>query len=260
MADSLFNNDATEPQLDDNKDYLVDLVGEGKKFKDAQALAKGKWFADQQIEIQNKRMDQLRADYLQLKADYDARAKLEEYLDKLQDKTLTQQTQANETTHNVRTETNAPAIKPEDIDARFKALRSEEKAQSNLDTVMAKLQEQYADNWQTVLKNKTQELDLTEDEVNAMARRSPKLFFKTMDLDQPRAQQPNQTPPRSDARFVPQGAPKKTWSYYQELYKKNPKLYYDPKMTQEMVEAHAALGEEFEDGDFRKYGDSLRNR
>jgi hypothetical protein len=253
MADSLFEQEQ-EPQLDESKNYLTDLVGEGKKFKDAEALAKGKWYADAQIEIQNKKMDQLRQDYLNLKADYDARAKLEELMDQMQ--TKPQQTQSSE--QPTVKESNAPAIKPEDIDARFRALRSEEKAQSNFDIVMEKLRDQYASNWQTVLKNKTEELGLTNDEVDAMARRSPKLFFKTMDLDQPRLQQPNQAPPRTlETRFAPQGSPKKTWSYYQALFKKDPKLYYDPKMTQEMVQAHADLGEAFEDGDFKRFGDSL---
>lgn len=246
-----------EPQLDQSKDYLSELVGEGKKFKTPADLAKGKWYADAQIEIQNKRMDQLRQDYLNLKADYDARAKLEEYLDQLQ--TKPQNTPSNEQPPvNV---SNAPAIKPEDIDARveqrIREARTAEKAQQNFDTVMDKLKEQYATSWQNVLKEKTEELGLTAEEVDAMARRSPKLFFKTMDLDRPQQQQQFQTPPRSDTRFRPQGEAKKTWSYYQELFKKDPKLYYDPKMTQEMVESHAKLGAEFEDGDFRKYGDTV---
>jgi hypothetical protein len=259
MADSLFN-DPIEPQLDQNKNYLSDLVGPDKKFRDAEALAKGKWYADAQIEIQNKKMDQLRNDYLQLKADYDARAKLEEYLDQLQTKPQ------NIPTHvepQVKTD-NAPAIKPEDIEALINRRLSESKvsdrAEQNFNTVTERLKEQYGNSWQTVLKQKTEEIGLTSDEVDAMARRSPKLFFKTMDLDKPPAAAPFPAPPRSDTRFVPQGAPKKTWTYYQEQFKKNPKLYYDPKMTQEMVEAHAQLGTEFEDGDFRIYGDSLTNR
>lgn len=243
------------PQIDETQTYYDKLVGPNAKFKDNEALAKGKWYSDAQIEIQNKRMDQMRNDYLQLKADYDARAKLEEYLDRLQT-TPTQTTQSNETTPTVK-ESNAPAIKPEDIDRRFQELRTQEKAQQNFDVVMEKLKEQYADRWQSVLKERTQELELSAEEVDAMARRSPKLFFKTMDLDRPTQQQQFQAPPRSDVRFNPQGAPKKTWSYYQELYKKDPKLYYDPKMTQEMVESHAKLGSEFEDGDFRKFGDTI---
>jgi len=259
MADSLFT-DPIEPQLDQSKNYLSDLVGPDKKFKDMEALAKGKWYADAQIEIQNKKMDQLRQDYLQLKADYDARAKLEEYLDQIQTKPQ------NIPTHEqpiVKTD-NAPAIKPEDIEALINRRLSESKvsdrAEQNFNTVTDKLKEQYGNSWQTVLKQKTEEIGLTSDEVDAMARRSPKLFFKTMDLDKPLTVTPFPAPPRSDTRFVPQGAPKKTWTYYQEQFKKNPKLYYDPKMTQEMVEAHAQLGTDFEDGDFRIYGDSLTNR
>jgi hypothetical protein len=257
MADSLFEarqEEVAEPQLDPNKKYLEDLVGTDKKFKDVESLAKGKWYADAQIEIQNKRMDQLRADYLALKADYDARAKLEEYLDRIQ--TKPQNTQSNEETQPVK-ESNVPAMRPEDIDRRFVELRSKEKAEQNFNTVMAKLKEQYANNWQNVLMEKTEELGLTAEEVDAMARRSPKLFFKTMDLDQPRQQSPYQAPPKSDTRFAPQGAPKKTWTYYQELFKKDPKLYYNPKMTQEMVESAAELGDAFQDGDFKKYGDSF---
>jgi hypothetical protein len=261
MTNDLFADPAElgPPQIDESKNYLNDLVGQDKKFKDVEALAKGKWYADAQIEVQNKKMDQLRNDYLQLKADYEARAKLEEYLDQIQNKP--QSTLINEDTHTVK-ESNAPAIKPEDIDSminkRIAESKTADRAQQNLDVVMEKLREQYATNWQTVLKERTEELGLTAEEVNAMARRSPKLFFKTMDMDQPRQQQQQfQAPPRSDTRFAPQGAPKKTWTYYQDQYKKNPKLYYDPKMTQEMVESHAALGTEFEDGDFRVYGDTL---
>jgi hypothetical protein len=262
MADSLFD-DPTEPQLDQSKNYLNDLVGPDKKFKDTESLAKGKWYADAQIEIQNKKMDQLRNDYLQLKADYEARAKLEEYLDQIQSKP--QNTPQHDNTPIHAAESNAPAIKPEDIETMINKRISEskvsDKAQQNFDVVMDKLREQYASNWQTVLKQKTEELGLTANEVDAMARRSPRLFFKTMDLDKPMQQQQQfPTAPRSDTRFAPQGAPKKTWSHYQAMFKKDPKLYYDPKMTQEMVESHAQLGEDFEDGDFRVYGDSLRNR
>jgi hypothetical protein len=255
MADSLFETQETqEPQIDPNKKYLEDLVGTDKKFKDVESLAKGKWYADAQIEIQNKRMDQLRADYLELKANYDARAKLEEYLDQLQTQPQ-QQTQSNE--QPTVKESNAPAMKPEDIDRRFAELRSKEKADQNFNTVMARLKEQYANNWQNVLKEKTEELGLTSVEVDAMARRSPDLFFRSLGLEQPQRQQQDQAPPRSDTRFAPQGKPKKTWTYYQELYKKDPKLYYNPKMTQEMIESAAELGDAFADGDFKIYGDSL---
>ena len=254
MADSLFETqENSEPQLDPNKKYLEDLVGTDKKFKDVESLAKGKWYADAQIEIQNKRMDQLRADYLSLKADYDARAKLEEYLDQIQNKP--QQTQSNE--QPPVKESNAPAIKPEDIDRRFSELRAQEKADNNFNTVMAKLKEQYANGWQNVLKEKTEELGLTSTEVDAMARRSPDLFFRSLGLDQLQQRQPNQAPPKSDNRFAPQGKPRKTWTYYQELYKKDPKLYYNPKMTQEMIDSAAELGDAFADGDFKVYGDSL---
>lgn len=240
----------TEPQIDETRDYLTDLVGDGKKFKTTQDLAKGKAHSDAYIEIQNRRMDQLRQDYLQLKADYDARAKLEELLDKLP----VQQSQARHEQPPVEVENKAPAFDLNQLDdlvsKRLTQARSDEKAQDNYQQVVDRLKGQYADRWQNVLKERTDELGLTPDEVNAMARRSPKLFFRSMGLEQ----QPNtenfQTPPRSDQRFTPKGAQKRTWSYYQELKNKDRKAYLDPKMQTQMARDAVELGEEFNDGDF----------
>jgi hypothetical protein len=257
MADSLFEEPQDDaPQIDPNKKYLEDLVGEGKKFKDIESLAKGKWYADAQVEVQNKRMDQMRKDYLQLKADYDARAKLEEYLDQIQAKPQINTPQSEAPKQEV---SNAPAINPDDIEQivakKFAESKAEDRASANLSSVMSKLKERYGSQYQNILKEKTEELGLTTEEVNAMARRSPELFYRSMGLNQPQQQQNFQAPPKSDTRFAPQGAPKKTWTYYQDMLKKDPKLYYNAKVTQEMVESMAELGDDFKDGDFRLYGD-----
>ena len=59
----LLNNNNQDPIIDESKDYLSELVGEDKKFKTPAELAKGKWHADQTIELMKKRMDDLRADF-----------------------------------------------------------------------------------------------------------------------------------------------------------------------------------------------------
>jgi hypothetical protein len=255
MTESLFDQqEQTEPQVDPNEKYYEKLVGPAAKFKDNEALAKGKWYSDQMIEIQNKRMDQMREQILSKDAELKAAKRLEEILDQLDKKASTP---IEEPKVDVRD--NRPAISPEDIDERvakkIAEAKSADRAQENFNTVMSKLKERYGTSYRDVLVNKTEELGLTADDINTLARKSPSAFFRTMGLDQMPQIPPNQSPPRSTTQFAPQGTPKKTWTYYQKLYKDNPKLYYDPKITNEMVQAAAELGDAFKDGDFSAYGD-----
>jgi hypothetical protein len=97
-------------------------------------------------------------------------------------------------------------------------------------------------------------LEITEEDLNEMARNRPKFLLKTLGLDQPAPKEPFQTPIRSTQKFVPAGAEKRTWSYYQKLKKENPKLYNDPKTNVQMQKDYIELGDEFEDGDFRPSG------
>jgi hypothetical protein len=255
MTDSLFDQqEQSEPQIDPNEKYYEKLVGPEAKFKDQEALAKGKWYSDQMIEIQNKRMDQMREQILKQDAELKAAKRLEDILDQLDTKASTP---IEEPKVDVRD--NRPAISPEDIDERVAKKIAESKAadraRENFNTVMSKLKERYGTNYRDVLVEKTEELGLTADDINALARKSPSAFFRTMGLDQMPTLPPNQSPPRTTSQFAPMSAPKKTWTYYQQMFKKDPKLYYDAKVTNEMVQSMTELGDAFKDGDFAIYGD-----
>jgi len=80
MADSLLDSNDS-PQLDSNKAYLEQLVGDGKKFKTAEDLARGKAESDSFIEIMKVRMDELRADHLRLREEHQASAQLKDLID-----------------------------------------------------------------------------------------------------------------------------------------------------------------------------------
>lgn len=43
--------------LDDSVDYVAELVGEGKKFREIKDLAKGKVESDRYIEVLTKKLD-----------------------------------------------------------------------------------------------------------------------------------------------------------------------------------------------------------
>jgi hypothetical protein len=68
--------DATIQTVDENVDYVTELVGEGKKFKDISGLARGKAEADLTIEVLKKKLDDLNKELT-------TRASLETFLDQM---------------------------------------------------------------------------------------------------------------------------------------------------------------------------------
>lgn len=252
---SLFDQNDDTPQLDQSKNYLAELVGEGKKFKTNEELARGKAEADLYIQTVNKRADQLRDDYLQLREQLNARDSEETAQAKFEE--LLARYEVNRTPPQLPVET--PERKPTPFDPskldsliEEKLLKTEanRKAQTNFTEVQKKLKEQLGSNYQSILQDKMNELDLTTEDINALARKSPTAFFNTLQLNQ-------QTEnilgaPRSNQRsgFNPKTPERRTWSYYENLRKANPKIYYDPKIANQMHDDALALGTEFQDGDF----------
>src|SRR5438046_816691 len=138
-TESLFNQDqeVTEPA-----DFLAELVGEGKKFKSPEDLAKSKWHSDVHIKTVEQENNELRSAYTKLREDYNARAKLEELIDQMNN--VRSQQPPNQEPPMM--EDKKPAFDP----SQLKPLVSEEirqyelqkRAQENLDTVKTKLKEQ----------------------------------------------------------------------------------------------------------------------
>lgn len=232
--------------IDENKKYYDDLVGEGKKFKDNEALARSKFEADSYIEILKKRQDELRDDYLKMREEVMAKAKLEELISQLDKKSAVQEPSDNMTT-----------VKPElpDLDKLFsdKITQHElsKKKEANLQAVKEKLIERFGKNYQNTVKQQIEDLGISEDVFNQMAQNYPNMVYKSLGLDQPLKTEGFQAPPRSSFQGPPQsGKKERTWSYYQELKRTDPKLYYNPKIANQMQEDYQRLGAAFEDGDF----------
>lgn len=246
----------TESILGDNQepsDYLASMIGkDGKFYREdretaLQELAKGKFEADRYIAIKNKQFDDLREDYLKAIEDSKSRAKLEELIDQLDKKQ-----NLNGDTNTPITDTR-PTLKLEDIKNLARATYAEEETarqhQSNLNAVKAKLKEQYGDNFASVVRERIQSLGMSEHDFNDLARKSPAAVLSALGSPEQKRES-FQSPPQSKSNFRPASEPKRTWSYYQEMRKTNPKLYADSKIMNQMLQDAEALGTEFEDGDF----------
>lgn len=249
---NLFEQDNDQVHIDENKNYLAELVGEGKKFKSAEDLAKGKAYSDQYIPILERRLDQLTADYKALSEEYNAGPKLKELIDRLK---TPQNNSGNENTPQV-IEPPVPALAPEKVEEivtrKLTELERGRQEESNYNQVKSKLIERFGNNFQPAFKEQVESLGLSLDFANDLARKSPHAFLKTFGLEQPVRQDNFQAPPRSGLRndsFAP-AVEKRTWAYYQKMRREQPELYRDPQTAVQMQQDAIRLGKEFQDGDW----------
>lgn len=250
----LLTNNTDQVIIDENKDYLSEYVGEGKKYRDAKELAKAYFHADNTLAIKDRRMDELRSDLDRERKQNLTRENLQAVLEQFGKANLA----SSDSTPNANTDTNVnPTIDPNQIKTLVSSevmnLRKQETEASNAKMVEAKLIERYGNNYANVLSQQAVDLGLNLQEVNAMAKTNPKVFMRTFGLDQPVKTENFQAPVRNSFNFAPTSGPKRTWTYYQEIRKNKPEEYYSPKIQNQMVEDYNRLGDAFEDGNFHQY-------
>jgi hypothetical protein len=225
---------ALEP-IDPNKDYLAELVGEGKKFVDNAALARAKAEADRHIlRLENEAKG--------IKADLDKRITMEELLTKLS-LPKPQETVAAPATEQSGTSTEtAPPPTPTDVQAlvqaELKKLVSANTQQTNLDTARGKLREVFGDNYPDVLTAKAKELGVGLEFLDGLAKTQPTAFLKLVEADKPAAPVSTGTPRMGTigdpTRAGPVDPGFKNQSYYLKLQSTDPKKFWDSKTQLEM--------------------------
>lgn len=239
---------------DPSKNYFEELVGDGKKFKTPEDLARGKAEADAFIK-------RLQDEAQGLRQELSTRQTLEQLMDKMAAEKGTQQT--NPQSYNQDSEGGegkgiVKTLTEEDI-ARLveERLTTAEKARihtSNLETVKKALEASYGSDYVTHLKAKASELGVSEDYLTNMAKETPKAFLKLVEASgEPRGTTPGLfTPPPTHSLpssnkqgFSPTGQRKQSW--YENLRKSNPSEYWSPTTQNRMHQEALSLGEAFFD-------------
>lgn len=249
----LDNTNQNDPiQIDPNKNYLEELVGEGKKFKSIEDLARGKAEADLYVDHLKSRQDELRADYLKMREEYTAGPKLKEtldqYMQEFRQSQNTNQPLGNED-KSVFDETKVADMVKQHLAANKQLDREE----ANAARVESKLKEIYGPGYKASVKQQIDQLGMTVDFFNDMARQYPDALMRTLGADAPNARETFQSPPTSTQRLDPTSASgQRTWSFYEKMRKTDPVRYRDPKTQDQMFKDATYLGDKFEDGDFRR--------
>lgn len=228
-------------QTQTNDSFVAQLVGEGKKFKDYEALAKGKFEADRHIGEITKTLDELRAELA--KQDY-----AKSLLEQMSKGSETRQADPSPTIPS-SSNTENTTQSASDIETLVeKVITEKEKNRTlsqNLTVVSDEMEKKYGDKATQVLKTKSQELGISLDKLKEIAAESPTAFFQLIGVS---AQKPTAgTAPQSSVRSenFNSGLQDRDFDYYQKLRKDNRSLYYSPKVQNMMLQDRTRLGDRF---------------
>lgn len=248
MTKELFKPDELNAQDDtddqpDNVDHLAELVGEGKKFKDVNSLAKGKKASDEHIATLERELAGMRGEL-------DTRLSLEEFMAKIE-ATRDSNSNSDPQDRNERPNPNTAALTVEEIEKLLdKKLTEKTQAtlkERNVEISKAELRKAWGPQAHKKLEARAKELGLGQDFLADLAERSPKAFLLTVGAQG--EHQPDSVtdfvPPNSSVRSVPErGNPNvKNQAYYDKIKKADPRLY--KQLTAERHRNAQALGEAY---------------
>lgn len=187
-----FNETNSNTSTTEQVDALAQLVGDGKKFKTVDDLAKGKLQSDTYIEQLQSETAQYRQ-MLESNTERDQKVdQIFELLSKRSDPQETQNTMVNEQNTTVTEPSGSSKpdgmfSSPEDLDKYVtKLIEGREtagKANANLAEVQSKLTEKYSDKSPDFIKTRASELGITVEDMKSLAERSPAAFYRMMGMD-----------------------------------------------------------------------------
>lgn len=237
---ALFDDILNIEPVDPSKDYLTDLVGEGKKYKDPAALARSRVEADRHIQ-------RLEAEQKAMRTDLNSRLALEELVTKLS--SFRAPDPAGNSGDDNKQDTGTSALTADDlariVDERVRSISDTERAKSNMAQVKNTLRQEWGDGFVDKMKQKAVELGVGESFLNDLAVKQPNAFLKLMDVGAGKPDTktaPNTGTPftgssvdASKRQMAPQADPNyRGKSYFMKLHRDNPSLFWNPKTQLEM--------------------------
>lgn len=224
-----------EIQLED-KNYYEELVGEGKKFKTNEDLAKSKAEADAFIE-------RIKEENARLRNDLAAKATIEEFLQKAN--------KAPEEQKSAPSEPEKGGLKKEEVADLFKEMLRETEAErqkrQNLEEVTRIIAQVHGPNYAKATVKIAADLGLSVQEAQSLAETKPKLF---VELFGRKEKSPFVNPLNTQINTGgTDSTPKKGKKYFDKILKEQGRaVYFSPQVQREMFEAAKAFGsvDEFE--------------
>ena len=232
-------------QTQTNESFVTQLVGEGKKFRDVEALAKGKLEADRHIGEITKTLDELRAEL----AKQDYAKNLLEQMSKGSETGAEQPTPVTTSSSNTENTTQSASDIESLVEKVITAKEKNKTASQNISVVGEEMQKQYGDKTADVLKAKSLELNMSLDRLKEIAAESPTAFFQLIGVKKMGEKTSTSTGVTTQSTIRSENfnsySQDRTFEYYQKLRKENRSLYYSPKIQNTMLQDRERLGDRF---------------
>lgn len=238
MTDNLFDagnqSGGMNQSTTGNDDIISQLVGEGKKFKTAADLAKGKLEADAFIE--------------QLKAE---NAEMRTRMGGLEEIVKTLKPLNNGVDGNSQGVTKPPVDDgslDEKVARALEAQTEQAKRKANLEASVAKLRETHGDDTKVreAIASRASELGMSTKELQVMAEKSPVAFLSLMGAEKKGTTPPATSATRGGQTQAPvSSSGVKNFAYFENLRKTMGSKYYDAKIQNDLFKARKELGDRF---------------
>lgn len=247
--DDLFSKDASDGNQpdpvssnpttdDDDSNPLENLVGEGKKFKSVEDLARGKLESDRFIA-------QMQQEQRELREELNKRATVEEVLRRIEETRQKRPDPDEDDTPDSddgNRSVDMSAIEKL-VESKFNEAQSEAEKRRNVLSVKETLKQRFGPNYQQVVDEKLKEMDVGRDWANGLAATQPKAFLNLMGNPTPRNEDTG-APPRGHMRPQSSSGPK-TYQDFQNLRRENPQRYFSPEIQNLMHRMALENPEEF---------------
>jgi hypothetical protein len=223
--------------------YMEQLVGEGKKFKDTESLAKGKLEADRHIAEITKTLNELREEVS--KQDY-AKDLLTKLQDKGTDTSTVNSAMGNNAGNSATGNTNPNASEIEALVEQLMTKKEQSRTLGqNLSVANEAVIAQFGDKSAEVVKAKALELGMSVERLKEIASESPSAFLQLIGVTAQK--RTDSTTPKSSVRTESFSSTNsdRTFEHYQKMRKENKSLYYSPKVQRMLMEDRLRLGEKF---------------
>jgi hypothetical protein len=223
---------------------LGDLVGEGRKFNDVEALARGKLEADRFIE-------QMKQENASLKTDLEKQAYrlgVENQLKETASVSTAELSDPNNLSGTSNTADTQFSSSEADIESlveqTLKKRELEGVAKNNIAVVESELEKAYGTEAAAAVQQKANELGLPMSELQGMAAKSPSAFMQLMGKPAPVSSPLVQGSIRTEGSTM-QASSEKDFGYYQKLRRENSTLYYKPSTQRAMMADADRMGDKF---------------
>lgn len=238
MSDDLFSEVNTTPDTSDTN-YLAALVGDDKKFKTVDDLARGKAESDRYIQELTSKLDELRQEL-------NTKTSMQEMLDQLKASNTPKVPDTNGTPA-VPEQTNHSSLE-EQLETLLAQREAKKAVETNMERVRRVLTENFNDQATIAINNKAKQLGMSVKRLQEIAADAPQAFFSLMGIQENVQHQPSGVaaprPSVNSSGAQPVGSVRNA-AYYEKLKRENPKVYFDPKTTVQQIKDRTALGDKY---------------